>query len=154
MSEPWDAATGGADERDWVAEARPGIVLGLCAFAIAVAGLTGFAVWPQMWFFGFVPRGFFQTVWPPLVTLLGLLSIPVGASIAGGRMWAAVSAAPLMLLLTITSGVWVIYCTVNLVFSPMYLWLMMITPAGLIASVVGLALSVRVDRARKALLAD
>jgi len=152
MSGPWESATGGQMDEDLVAQARPGIVLGLCAFALVGTGLTAAIVWPQLWMFGFRAWGFFQTVMPPIISLLGLVLIPVGASVASGRLWAALAAVPVSVLTLLFGGIWTIYCTVNGLFTPLYLVLVGLGSLGTAASMVALALSVRVDRARKALL--
>ena len=143
-----------ADGEDWVTQARPGPFLGLIGFVIAGAGLFAAMVWPQLYLFNFRPWGFIQHVVPVLITLMGFIAVPLGASVASGRLWAAMAVTPALALLLLLSLFWLVYTLSHGMFSPMNMIVPLGAGMGLVGAIVGVGLCARVHKARKALLAD
>lgn len=154
MSNQFERSVSDSGDVDWSSQARPGPILGICAFIIAVAGLTGSLVFPQLWMFGAHLRGIFEHVVPVLISMCGLVAIPLGARVASGRLWAAILTVPAMSLLTVLGLTWTIYSMVRGGFTPLYLVLLMASGMGVVCSVIAVGLSMTVHQARRALLAD
>jgi hypothetical protein len=154
LSNPFESAVLPAADTDWVAQARPGPVLGLCAFTIAIAGLTGALIYPQLWVFDAHLRGFFENALPILISLTGLAMIPLGGVVSSGRLWAAVLTVPATGLLTLMGLTWLVYTLLGGTFAPIYVVLVLVSGVGVGCSVIAVGSSMRVHRARQALLSD
>ncbi len=154
MSNPFESAVSDSADTDWVAQARPGPILGVCAFVIAIAGLTGALVFPQLWVFDAHLRGIFENALPALISLAGFLTIPLGGMVASGRLWAAILTVPATGFLTLTGLIWLVYTLVGGAFTPIYFVLVMAGGLSIVCSVIAVGLSMRVHQARQALLAD
>ncbi len=154
MSNPFESTVSDSSDIDWVSQARPGPILGVCAFVIAVAGLTAALVFPQLWMFGAYLRGFFENGFPALISLAGLLTIPLGGMVASGRLWAAVLTVPATGFLTLSGLIWLVYTLVGGAFTPIYFVLVVAGGMGIVCSVIAVGLSMKVHQARQALLAD
>lgn len=154
MSNPFESSVSDSQDVDWVSQARPGPILGICAFVIAATGLTAASVYPQLWVFGAHLFGVFENVMPVLISLVGLVTIPLGGMVASGRLWAAILTVPATGFLTLGGLLWLIYTLVGGGLSPVNLVLVFGGGVAMVCSIIAVGLSMKVHQARQALLAD